>query len=73
MTVTFALSGLGEAFLDDVTVETIDRPAQATTARGAPTQSTASQSITRQAGKPPIDAAQASGPQARGPAGVRKR
>ncbi|HTU25189.1 MAG TPA: hypothetical protein VMF30_07315, partial [Pirellulales bacterium] len=39
MTVTFALTGLGEAFLDDVTVEVVERP-KPTTAAAAPQQGT---------------------------------
>ena len=51
MTVTFALSGLGEAFLDDVTVQWIDRPAVGT----AP-----------QAAAPPANPRPSQWPQARG-------
>ena len=59
MTVTFALSGLGEAFLDDVTVETIDRPALAAAPPGTAPQNAAPQNavpakaLPGKRGKPP--------------------
>ncbi|HEX4142992.1 MAG TPA: hypothetical protein VHY91_05540 [Pirellulales bacterium] len=68
MTVTFALSGLGEAFLDDVTVQPIDRQVLAAASPGAAPRSTAPQT-----GIPSIATPQASGQQARGRAAVRPR
>ena len=69
MTVTFALCGMGEAFLDDVTVQAIDRPATATTPQG-----TAAPGAAPQAGMQPGNAApQWNGPQASGPRGTRPR
>jgi hypothetical protein len=73
MTVTFALCGLGEAFLDDVTVQSIDRPVLATAPQNVAPPGTAPQSSASQAVGRPIAAPQSSGPQARGPAGARPR
>ncbi|HEY1784125.1 MAG TPA: hypothetical protein VGG30_01205, partial [Pirellulales bacterium] len=88
MTVTFALSGLGEAFLDDVTVEVIQRPAlaAATPSAAAPNgavsngavpnaaaQSALSGNTAPQASGTPTGALQANGAQARGPAAAQPR
>ncbi len=66
MTVTFALTGLGEAFLDDITIQPIDRPAAATATMPA--------GMTMQTA-PPAAAARPTGPQmdaAIGPATIRR-
>jgi len=68
MTVTFALSGLGEAFLDDVTVQTVDRPAMA-----AASPSTAPPGAVPPPYGVPTDGPQASRSQIRGVAGSRPR
>jgi hypothetical protein len=66
MTVTFALSGLGEAFLDDVTVQTVDRPAMASSLPSAAQPSAAPPGAAPPAYGVPTDGPQASRSQVRG-------
>jgi hypothetical protein len=61
MTVTFALSGLGEVYLDDVTIQIIDRPTGVTTPQTTPPPAAAAAQGARSqtAGRQPLGPAQA--------------
>ena len=72
MTVTFALSGLGEVFLDDITIQLIDRPAAApaTMPAGMTMQTAPPAAATRPTG-PQMDAQQSARQQSGGSTTIR--